>query len=86
MTTKRKQHKSVEKPRRLPPIVVVPDKTYIDDTGNVISTDVILIADLEMYERMKAVLEAWEQELIKKIADNIIQERREQEFRVGEGM
>ena len=50
--------------RRLPPIVVVPDKSYIDDTGNVIPTDVILIADLEMYERMQAVLEAWGQEQI----------------------
>ena len=59
MITKRKQIKSIQKPRRLPPIVVVPDKTYIDDTGSVIPTDVILIADLEMYERMQALLEAW---------------------------
>ena len=50
--------------RRLPPIVVVPDKSYIDDTGSVIPTDVILIADLEMYERMQAVLEAWGKDLI----------------------
>ena len=69
MTTKRKQIKSVEKPRRLPPIVVVPDKSYIDDTGNVIPTDVILIADPTMYERMQAVLEAWEEEVAKRISD-----------------
>ena len=50
--------------RRQPPIVVVPDKSYIDDTGSVIPTDVILIADLEMYERMQAVLEAWGKDLI----------------------
>ena len=50
--------------RRLPPIVVVPDKTYIDDTGSVIPTDVILISDLEMYERMQAILEAWGKDLI----------------------
>ena len=48
------------KPRRLPPIVVVPDKTYTDDTGNVIPTDVILIADLKMYETMQVLLEAWD--------------------------
>ena len=72
MTTKRKQKTSI---RRLPPIVVVPDKSYIDDTGNVIPTDVILVSDLEMYERMQAVLEAWGKEQI-----------REQEFRVGEGV
>ena len=59
MTTKRNQAKSIQKPRRLPPIVVVPDKSYIDDTGNVIPTDVIFIFDPGMYERMQAVLEAW---------------------------
>ena len=50
--------------RRLPPIVVVPDKSYIDDTGNVIPTDVILITDPGMYLRMAKVLEAWGQEQI----------------------
>ena len=59
MTTKRNQPKSIEK---LPPIVIVPDKTYIDDTGNVIPTDVILVSDPEMYERMQALLEAWDKE------------------------
>ena len=58
-TKKHKLKKSIEKPRRLPPIVVVPDKSYIDDTGNVIPTDVILIADPTMYMRMEAVLEYW---------------------------
>ncbi len=53
-----------KKPRRLPPIVVVPDKSYIDDTGNVIPTDVILISDPTMYHRMQKVLEAWEKEPI----------------------
>ena len=64
MTTKRKQVKSITKPRRLPPIVVVPDKSYIDDTGNVIPTDVILISDSTMYMRMQKVLEAWGKEPI----------------------
>lgn len=62
MTTKCKHQKSIEKPRRQPPIVVVPDKSYIDDTGNVIPTDVILITDLEMYRRMNAILGAWGKE------------------------
>lgn len=85
MTTKRKHQKSIQKPRRQPPIVIVPDKSYIDDTGNVIPTDVILIADPTMYERMQAVLEAWNQEYTKKIADSIPKQL-EQEFRVGAGM
>ena len=42
--------------------MVVPDKSYIDDTGNVIPTDVILVSDLEMYERMQALLGAWGKE------------------------
>lgn len=44
------------------PIVVVPDKSYIDDTGDIIPTDVILIADPIMYMRMSKVLEAWGKE------------------------
>ena len=59
MVTKRKQVKSITKPRRLPPIVVVPDKSYIDDAGEVIPTDVILISDPTMYHRMQKVLEVW---------------------------
>lgn len=62
MTTKRKQKKSVEKLPKLPPIVVVPDKTYIDDTGSLVDTDVILISDLLMYQKMNAVLGAWGKE------------------------
>jgi len=62
MTIKHKLKKSVEIPRRLPPIVVVPDKTYIDDAGDVIPTDVILLSDPTMYMQMQLVLEAWGKE------------------------
>ena len=62
MTTKRNQEKSIQKPRRLPPIVVVPDKSYIDDTGNVIPTDVILVTDPILYTKMNRVLETWGKE------------------------
>jgi len=58
VATKHKQVKSIEKPHRLPPIVIVPDKTYIDDTGELIPTDVILISDLVIYQKMNAVLGA----------------------------
>ncbi|KKK65889.1 hypothetical protein LCGC14_2969610 [marine sediment metagenome] len=47
-----------------PPIIIVPDKSYIDDKGNVIPTDVILITDINMYYRMYRVLEAWGKEEI----------------------
>ena len=62
MATKRTQRKSIKKLPKLPPIVVVPDKSYLDAKGDVIPTDVILIADLEMYRRMNAVLSAWGKE------------------------
>jgi len=55
MSTKRTLRKSM---KRLPPIVIVPDKTYIDDTGELIPTDVILISDLVIYQKMNAVLGA----------------------------
>ena len=45
-----------------PPIIIVPDKSYIDDKGNVIPTDVILITDPFMYHRMDQVLRAWGKE------------------------
>ena len=62
MTIKHNHKKSIQKSRRQPPIVVVPDKTYIDDTGSVIPTDVILVSDLELYEEMRVVLEFWDKE------------------------
>ncbi len=64
MATKRKQAKSIKKPQKPLPIVVVPDKSYLDDTGNVIPMDVILISDLEMYRKMNAILGAWGKELM----------------------
>lgn len=63
MTPKRPRQKIVRKPiKKLPPIVVVPNKSYLDDTGNVIPTDVILVSDPMMYLRMQKVLEAWGEE------------------------
>ena len=59
MTTKRKQGKSIKKPQKPLPIVVVPDKSYLDDTGNVIPIDVICIADPKLYEQMKIGLKNW---------------------------
>ena len=54
--------KSIKKPQKPLPIVVVPDKSYLDDTGNVIPIDVICVADRIMYQRMLKVLEAWGKE------------------------
>ncbi len=59
MATKRTQRKSIKKLPKLPPIVVVPDKSYLDAKGDVIPTDVILIADLEIYRQMNTALAAW---------------------------
>lgn len=59
MGVQRKIKKTIQK---LPPIVVVPDKSYIGPTGDIIPTDVILIADPIMYEKMRGVLGAWGKE------------------------
>ena len=69
--TKHKQSKSIEKPSRLLPIMIVPDKTYIDDEGNVIPTDVILIADLTIYWEMETLLVVWKEGYAKKLAVEI---------------
>ena len=62
MGTKRNQPESVKKLPKLPPIVIVPDNSYIDDTGDLIPTDVILVSDLVMYQKMNAILSAWGKE------------------------
>ena len=62
MSVQRKIKKTLKPVPKAPPIVFVPDKSYIGDTGDIIPTDVILIADPIMYERMKAVLGAWGKE------------------------
>lgn len=65
MVTKR-QRKPINKllkiPPKAPPIVVVPDKSYIGATGDIIPTDVILIADPIMYQKMAAILKVWGKE------------------------
>ena len=50
--------------QKAPPIVFVPDKSYINDAGDVIPTDVILVSDPIIYEKMEKVLEAWGKEPI----------------------
>lgn len=62
MSKKLIRGKSTEKPQKPLPIVIVPDKSYLDDTGNVIPIDVICVADPIMYSRMRAVLAAWGKE------------------------
>ena len=47
---------------KLLPIVIVPDKSYIDDAGALIPTDIILVSDLVMYQKMNAILGAWGKE------------------------
>lgn len=60
-----KRKKTVKKVKQKPlPIVIVPDKTYIDDKGLVIPTDIILISDPIMYKRMSKVLAAWGKEIM----------------------
>lgn len=54
-----KSKKSIQK---APPIVFVPDKSYINDAGGIIPTDVILVSDPIMYKRMSKVLEVWGKE------------------------
>jgi len=50
------------KPTALPPkplpIVIVPNKTYMDNTGDIIPSDVILVADPMLYGNMQTVLAA----------------------------
>ena len=39
------------------PIVFVPDTTYVDDTGQLIPTNLIVVSDLELYNQFAGSLE-----------------------------
>ncbi len=43
-----------------PPIIVVPDKSYIDDKGNLILVDAILFPNLKFYNQLKRILDTLE--------------------------
>ena len=53
MKRKRIKSKVVQKPS---PIVIVPDRTCIDDAGNVILTDIILVVDPTVYTKIRMSL------------------------------
>lgn len=53
MSTQRKLRKSIQK---LPPVVIVPDASYIDDTGYLITTDVIVLTNPEFHEKVSAAI------------------------------
>lgn len=57
MAKKRKLVKSTQKSTPKPePIVIVPDKSYLNDKGTVIPTDVILISDPTIYAKIRMSL------------------------------
>lgn len=47
--SKEPKHKFTKK---LPPIVIVPDKSYIDDTGHLIVTDVLVLVDTISHQNL----------------------------------
>ena len=53
---------SEQKPKKDPPIIIVPDATYLDDEGHLTVTDVILVKDAVMFAKMQEVLKAWGKE------------------------
>jgi len=44
---------------KAPPIIIVPDATYLDDESRLTSTDVILVKDAIMFTKMQEALKAW---------------------------
>ena len=45
-----------------PLIIIIPDATYLDSTGKLIDTDVVIVKDLQMFAKMQEVLKAWGKE------------------------
>lgn len=42
---------------KLPPIVIIPDKTYIDDTGYLIDTDVVVITNPSYHAKVTTAIQ-----------------------------
>jgi len=62
MSTKRTLKKSIQK---LPPIVIVPDKSYIDGTGHLIPTEVVVLTHREYHGKfLKAVYDSKKTQVI----------------------
>jgi len=49
-------------PKKDPPIIIIPDATYLDGTGQLTVTDVVIIKDPHMFAKMQEVLRAWGKE------------------------
>jgi len=49
-------------PKKAPPIIIIPDATYLDDTGQLIVTDVVIVKDSHLFFKMQDVLKAWGKE------------------------
>ena len=49
-------------PKKDPPIIIIPDATYLDDTGQLTVTDVVIVKDPRMFAKMQEVLKAWGKE------------------------
>lgn len=56
MGTLRKIRKSLPPPQDKPPIVFVPNTSYIDDKGRLKPMGVIIVADEKIYARMKETI------------------------------
>ena len=55
----KRRKKSVQKPI---PIVIVPDKSYTDDAGGLIPTDITLITHTRIYLKMVEFLADWKKQ------------------------
>ena len=49
-------------PKKDPPIIIIPDATYLDDTGHLTVTDVVIVKDPQMFAKLQEVLRAWGKE------------------------
>lgn len=57
MRPKRKLVKSTQKPvPKPPPIVIVPDTSYLDDKGNIFLQDIIIVSDATVYTKIRMSL------------------------------
>ncbi|MCK5601273.1 hypothetical protein KAR91_05380 [Candidatus Pacearchaeota archaeon] len=56
MSVQRKIKKTQQPVPKSPPVVIVPDKSYVDDTGHLIPTELIVLTHAEYYGKFISCL------------------------------
>lgn len=56
MSVKRRLRKTIKSIPKTPPVVIIPDRSYLDDTGHLIATELVVLTHQEYYAKFLGAL------------------------------